>query len=211
MAETEVATSSNWSCYSWQLVKDFSPYHVGDVEIAWDNPNIIWVTGADPNGFYDPKKIWKSIDRGITWIDVTPSSATLGYNSDMWYNITVGDNSQHVWMNVYHRYGWNSGNNNKIFYSNNGGTSWTNISHALLNDQNIEDVVYQRGSNGGIYVGTNKSVYYKDNSTSGFIPFSSGLPLSISTTRLHIWYLEGKIRQAGNQSVWESPLYTNGG
>lgn len=196
--------------YSWQLVKDFSPYHVGDVEIAWDNPNIIWVTGADPNGFYDPKKIWKSVDRGITWIDVTPSSATLGYNSDMWYNITVSDNSQQLWMNVYHRYGWNSGNNNKIFYSNNGGTSWTNISHALLNDQNLEDVVYQRGSNGGIYVGTNKSVYYKDNSTSGFIPFSSGLPLSISTTRLHIWYLEGKIRQAGNQSVWESPLYNLG-
>lgn len=196
--------------YSWQLVRDFSPYFVGDVEIAWDDPNIIWVTGADPNGFYDPKKIWKSTDRGLTWTEVTPSSAALGYNSDMWYNITLGDNNQDVWMNVYHRYGWNSGNNNKIFYSNNGGTSWTNISHSLLNNQNIEDVTYQRGSNGGIYVGTNKSVYYRDNTTSGFIAFSTGLPQSIATTRLHIWYMEGKIRQAGNQSVWESPLYTIG-
>ncbi len=194
--------------YSWQLVKDFSPYKVGDVEIDWDDPNILWVTVAA--GFYDPKQVWKSTDRGATWANVTPSSAALGYNSDMWYNITLGDNSQDVWMNVYHRYGWNSGNNNKIFYSNNGGTSWTNITNAVLNNQNIEDVVYQRGSNGGLYVGTNKSVYYRDNTTGGFIPYATGLPQSISTTKLHIWYKEGKIRQGGNQSVWESPLHTIG-
>ncbi len=193
---------------SWVLVRDFAPYLVGDVEVAWDDPNTIWVSVVD--GFYDPKVIWKSQDKGKTWSNVTPNSATLGYNADMWYNITLGDNSQHVWMNVYHRYGWNSGNNNKIFYSSNGGTTWTNISSTVLNNQNIEDVVYQRGSNGGIYVGTNKSVYYKDHSLSAFIPYATGLPLSISTTRLPIWYKEGKIRLAGNQSVWESPLYTLG-
>jgi hypothetical protein len=190
---------------SWQLVKNFAPYYVGDIEIAWDNPNIIYVSVAA--GFYDPKKIWRSMDKGVTWTDVTPNSATLGYNADMWYNITLGDNSQHVWMNVYHRYGWNANNNNKIFYSSNGGTTWTNISSSAINDQNINDVVFQRGSNGGIYVGTNKSVYYKDHDLSAFVPFATGLPLSISTTRVPIWYKEGKIRLASNQSVWESPLY----
>ena len=193
--------------YSWTLVHDFSPYDVVDIEIAWDDPNIIWVTGSNPDGFYDPKKIWKSSDRGATWTDVTPSSNALGFPSPMWFNITLGDNHNEVWMNVFHIYWWYWEYNNKMYYSNDGGNTWTNISHTLLNNQNINDVVYQRGSNGGIYVGSSVGVYYKDHTTNGFVPFSTGLPLNISTTKLFPWYYEGKIRLGSNQSAWESPLY----
>jgi photosystem II stability/assembly factor-like uncharacterized protein len=195
---------------TWVLVKNFGAMKVADIEIGWDDPNILWVTTA--GDLYDPKpkEVWRSTDKGLTWSNVTPSSATLGYPSDMWLDISLGSNSQDVWLATTHRLGYSSSNARKIFYSSNGGSSWTNWTTPTIASESVNQMVYQRGTNGGIYIGTRRSVFYRNKTMTDWVQFDAGLPAATHCTRLFPWYKEGKIRNATNRSVWESPLYEIG-
>ncbi|MCC6282636.1 MAG: hypothetical protein IT262_18680, partial [Saprospiraceae bacterium] len=193
---------------NFSLVKNFGAMNVADIEVAWDNPNILYV--ATVGNFYDPKGLWKTTDRGQTWTDITPSSAVLGFESSMSFDVAVGDNSNDLWLVCFHPYGWYNENNNKVFYSDNGGASWTNWSTATTNDQSINNILYQRGSNGGVYLGTRSTVFYRNKSLPDWIVYDEGLPASFSSQSILPWYKEGKIRNAGNRSVWESPMYELG-
>jgi hypothetical protein len=193
---------------TWVLVKNFGTMDVADIEISWDDPNILWVTTA--GDLYDAKQIWRSADRGITWVNMTPSPTALGYPSDMWLDISLGSNSQDVWFATTHRYGWNSGNAHKIFYSSNGGSSWTDWTTPTIANESVNEMTYQRGTNGGIYMGTRRSVFYRNKTMTDWVQYDAGLPAATSCTRLFPWYKEGKIRNATSRSVWESPLYEIG-
>jgi hypothetical protein len=193
---------------TWVLVKNFGTMEVADIEIGWDDPNILWVTTA--NDVNDTREIWRSTDRGINWTNVTPSPTTLGYPSDMWLDISLGSNSQDVWLATTHRYGWNSNNAHKVFYSSNGGSSWTDWTTSTIANESVNQMVYQRGTNGGIYIGTRRSVFYRNKTMSDWVQFDAGLPAATYSTRLFPWYKEGKIRNATSRSVWESPLYEIG-
>jgi photosystem II stability/assembly factor-like uncharacterized protein len=195
---------------TWVLVKNFGPMKVADIEIGWDDPNILWVTTAGDLYDPEPKEIWRSTDKGLTWTNVTPSSATLGYTSNMWLDISLGSNSQDVWLATTHRLGYNSSNAYKIFYSSNGGSSWTNWTTPTIANESVNEMVYQRGTNGGIYIGTRRSVFYRNKTMNDWVQFDAGLPAATYCTRLFPWYKEGKIRNATSRSVWESPLYEIG-
>lgn len=193
---------------NWTLKYNFGTQNVADIEIAWDDPNIIFVTTAA--GFYDPKQIWKSIDRGISWTNITPSNTALGYSSAMWFDLALGTNSQDVWMIAEHPYGWFQENIHKVFYSSNGGTTWTDWTTTLIANEAADEILYQRGTNGGIYLGTRRSVFYRNKSMTDWVQFDTGLPPITASTRLAPWYKEGKLRNATNQSVWETPFYEIG-
>ena len=99
---------------------------------------------------------------------------------------------------------------NKVFKSTNGGTSWTNLSTGLPNVP-VNCIVYQNGATGGdgIYVGTDIGVYYRDNSTNGWIDFSQGLP-NCEVSDLEIYYATGRLRAATfGRGTWDSDLYTS--
>jgi PKD repeat protein len=99
---------------------------------------------------------------------------------------------------------------NKVFKSINGGTSWTNISTGLPNVP-VNCVVYHNGAAGGdgIYVGTDIGVYYRDNTTNGWIDFSQGLP-NCEVTDLEIYYATGRLRAATfGRGTWDSDLYSS--
>ena len=99
---------------------------------------------------------------------------------------------------------------NKVFKSTNGGTSWTNISTGLPNVP-VNCVVYHNGAAGGdgIYVGTDIGVYYRDNSTNGWIDFSQGLP-NCEVSDLEIYYATGRLRAATfGRGTWDSDLYSS--
>ena len=194
---------------NWTLVKSFAPQQVGDIEIGWDDPNVIWVTTSQ-SLYITPKQMWRSLDKGVTWVNMTPSSATLGYNPGMYFDVTLGTSSQDVWFITSHLYGWYVENTHKVFYSSNGGTTWTDWTTPLIATESINDIFYQRGTNGGVYIGTRRSCFYRNKSMSNWVQYDNGLPPVIQCTRILPWYKEAKLRYASNRSVWESPFYEPG-
>jgi photosystem II stability/assembly factor-like uncharacterized protein len=192
---------------NFSLIHNFGTAAVADIEVAWDNPNTIFVTTT--TGFYTAKEVWKTIDKGQNWTNITPPVATLGYAADMSFDVALGDNSNDVWLACFHPYGWNGSNNNKIFYSNNGGTSWASWNTALTNGQNITNIVYQRGAN-GVYIGTRNGVLYRNKTMADWALYDNGLPKSTTSLTVLPWYKEGKLRNATNRSVYETQLYELG-
>ncbi|MCE2790818.1 MAG: PKD domain-containing protein, partial [Saprospiraceae bacterium] len=64
------------------------------------------------------------------------------------------------------------------------------------------------GTDGGVYIGTNAGVFYRNNSHPDWQPYSTGLPLSVETNRLKPFYRDNKIRNGcWGFGVWESELY----
>ena len=51
----------------------------------------------------------------------------------------------------------------EVFKSVDGGQNWNNITTSTLDNINATNIVHQRGSDGGVYLGTRNTVYYKNN------------------------------------------------
>jgi hypothetical protein len=103
---------------------------------------------------------------------------------------------------------WWLGNGTKIFYSADGGSTWTNVSKNLPNFP--ANIVKQERNNpkNAIYVGLDVGVYYTDNTMTTWEPFMKGLPNS-TVRDLEINETAGLIR-AGTygRGIWESDLYS---
>ncbi len=116
--------------------------------------------------------------------------------------IAVSDNDQNkIWVS---RSGYAQGQ--KLYFSNNGGSTWTNISDNLPNVP-ANCVTFGDTNLNGIYVGTDIGVYYRDDLLSEWKPFMSGLP-NVIVNELEIQPIANKIRACTyGRGVWESPLY----
>ena len=98
------------------------------------------------------------------------------------------------------------GEGQKVFESINAGNSWSNISGNLPNVP-ANTIVYQTGTDDGLYVGTDIGVFYKDNSLSNWQPFSQALP-KVIVNELEINYASGKLRAATyGRGLWETDLF----
>jgi len=101
-------------------------------------------------------------------------------------------------------------NNRKVFYSNNGGVQWHDMSIGLPKVP-VNCIVYEEGTNKGLYVGTDLGVYYKNATMDSWIQFNNKLP-NVMVTDLEIEYGTGKIRAATfGRGIWESDLYVASG
>jgi hypothetical protein len=94
---------------------------------------------------------------------------------------------------------------NKVWYSPDAGSTWSNKSTGLPNLP-VNCITYQHASDDGLYVGTDVGVYFIDNSYSSWQSFFTGLP-NVDVEELEIAYSISKIRAATNgRSLWESDL-----
>ena len=94
----------------------------------------------------------------------------------------------------------------KVYESTDSGDSWNNISGNLPNVP-VNSIVYQTGTDDGLYVGTDLGVFYTDNSYSNWQPFSTGLP-AVQVMELEIHYGTGKLRAATyGRGLWETGLF----
>jgi len=141
-------------------------------------------------------------DGGGTWANITPG---LPVSAASITAIAVDPNNpSRVWVSFS---GWNA--SDKVFQSTNGGSSWANVTTGLPNFP-VNCIIYQNGTPDGIYVGTDMGIYYRDNTTGGWIPYNNGLP------NVQVYDLKlspGNLLLAGTfgRGTWQSPTYVNVG
>jgi len=191
------STDGGLSYIPWYTFPGTTSNDVYEISIARSNPSRMYCSQWD--GTDD--KLWKSDDGGATWTAMTP--LPLPNNNDR-VKMDVSNTDQDViWVGV--TYG---SNGKKIYKSVNGGASWTNLTTATLDNVTVQDVLAQYGTNGGVYLGTDAGVFYRNNTHADWQPFSTGLPVSVETNRLKPFYRDNKIRNGcWGFGIWESPLF----
>lgn len=181
------------SLISWSKISSFGgSSRIQKIEQSDADHNILYVSREGGN-FYRSDNV-----RGDepTFKDITANLPTAGVAND----IAAHPTDPNV---VYITLG------SEVYKSSNKGASWTNMSSGLPGLPLLE-MVYDKSSNEGIYVGTDIGVYYKDADMASWIDYSNGLP-AVRVSGMDIYY--GDTRQESFLTVstdgrgfWRSEL-----
>jgi hypothetical protein len=160
-------------------------------EIAPSNSNVIYAA--------KDSKMFVTLNGGSTWKALTNSWTTNVINFAI-----HPENPSVIWtVNPY-----SHSQRPSVMKSVDAGTTWTDVS-GFIPDVEIYSIVYQKGTNNGLYIGTAEGVYYKDDSMADWIRFDYGMPYS-PITDLEINYKTGKLYcSTYGRGIWASDLYGN--
>jgi PKD repeat protein/photosystem II stability/assembly factor-like uncharacterized protein len=173
-------------------------HRITRIEIARSIPGLIFAVQR----ISGQSKLWRSWDNGESWEEINlPSSNSTG--GGIFLTLDPVDELQ-LWV----AYSFGGNNTNKIFQSQDGGESWTNLTTDMLNGQHVEDICVQGGTNGGVYLATDLTVFYRNNDMSDWELFNNGAPMKLRTQTMRPFYRDSKIRVATyNRGIWESNFY----
>jgi len=204
---------------------------------AWVTPYIMDPSNSN-NLWLGKSTVYKSTDAGSTWttlgaipggsmnaLAVAPSNSDYIYCSKgaSLYRTTDGNtftaitglpnlyltyiaidpsDPLHLWVTFS---GFSAGE--KVYESTNGGNSWTNYSTGLPNIS-ANCIVYQNGSDDGLYIGTDAGVYYRESAFASWQPYMEALP-NVPVSELEIHYSSGRIVAATyGRGIWRAPLFS---
>lgn len=174
---------------SWTPISTFNSSGLTCLAVAPSNPQYIFASNGNT--------IYKTSNGGTSWSNISPP----GTGGSVTYIAIHSTNPNIVWIT---RSGYANGN--KVFKSTDGGTTWTNISYDLPNIP-VNCIVFQNGTNDGVYVGTDLGVFYTDNSLTQWMGYNNGLPNTI-VDELEIHYGSNKLRAATyGRGLWETSIY----
>ena len=165
-----------------------------------NNLNYLHVAPSNSNYIYTGlgNVLYRTTDGGINW-----DTMTVPGNNVRELAIHPG-NPDIIWAV---RSNYISGA--KVYKSVNGGSTWTNVSGGLPNLP-VNCIVYQEGTDDGIYVGMDVGIFYRDNNLADWELFNNGLP-NVEITDLKIKYDSGEIYAATyGRGTWKSPLRNSG-
>jgi hypothetical protein len=184
----------NNNCVIWAL------------EIAPSNADYLYFSGVKLSSWvteFDAVRIFKTTSGGgilpESWIDITPPTPGNTEGTYFVSDIAVSSSDPNqIWISY-------SGylENYKIKHFD--GNTWTDYNEGLPNLP-VNCIVYQSGSDDGLFVGTDAGVYYRDASLTQWQAFSENLPAAI-VNWLEINYSNQKLR-AGTygRGLWETDL-----
>ncbi|MBA3705557.1 MAG: T9SS type A sorting domain-containing protein [Bacteroidetes bacterium] len=174
---------------SWTIISNFTWSKTTAFAVAKSNTSIIYAA----NG----ASMQKTTDGGANWSAIGNSLPTNASISD----ITIDNlDPNKAWI-TYSGYSVST----KVFFTSNGGTTWTNITFSLPNVP-INCIIKDNTTTDEIYIGTDIGMYIYNSSLSGWQAFSTGLP-NMEVTQLAINYTIKKIRaSSAGRGLWESPL-----
>ncbi len=177
---------------SWtKISNNLAGGNLHNVAVAPSNSNIIYVSRN--------ATLYRTDNLGGTWNSYsTPGGEKIT-------RIAVHEtNPDRIWIT---RGGWSNGQ--KVYYSSNGGQSWTNISGSLPNII-TNCIILANTSDDAMYIGTDIGVYYRDNTLTDWIEYRDGLP-NVKVNDLDIQFNTGVIRAATwGRGCWEAPLLVIG-
>ena len=163
------------------------------------------IAPSDPDRIYAAKSnnIYRSDSIGVGWTEITATLPVAGMAVNITRIAVDDDNPDEVWVTLS---GYTAGQ--KVYYSDNAGLSWTNVSGSLPNVP-VNCIVYDsvQTNDNAIYVGTDIGVFYRDATLGDWVPFRNGLPV-VPIRDLEIHASAQKLR-AGTfgRGIWESDLY----
>ena len=186
------------SFYQWATFGNNSADRITYIEFCKTKPAVIYV--CQQQNSPAAGKLWKTTDGGQNWQQL-PLPAISGNSKKIVLQVDPIDENK-LWLAFA-----NGPNGNKVFSSSNGGLNWTNLTTAALNNENIHSLVYIPNSNEGLYVGTNKGIWYRDNTLNNWIDYSAGLPIEINCNIAKPFYRDGLLRLASyGRGLWETAL-----
>lgn len=163
--------------------------------------NAQWVEYPSSKSWHlEPGQFWITSDGGTTW---SLTKNNLPVDS---VDITSIDYDYYNPSKMWVSFNWNS-YGFSTFMTTDGGKNWSNISKKNGNGIVIRTMVHQPNSlRNALYAGTNKGIYYTDDSLTEWIPFNKNLPNCI-VNKLVIQYQTNEI-YAGTygRGIWKTSL-----
>ncbi|MBL0067698.1 MAG: hypothetical protein IPP39_04140 [Chitinophagaceae bacterium] len=144
------------------------------------NSNRVYAAGGDSwndGGTQGGKKLFRSDDQGDTWVELQENT---GFPETITKITGIGvdpGNSLRLWVTMG---GFTDGE--KVYYSNNGGDTWSNLSGSI---PNIPVNCITIDANLDAYIGTDAGVFFKSALMPDWQPFYNFLP-RVPVTELHI-------------------------
>jgi len=185
---------------SWVLVHDFGGDKIISVKVSPRDRDRIYVSQQVNGSLW---RIHTSADRGATWEAASPTNSENGNNSNRPIYLDVdGTNPNLLWCVLT---GTQAGH--KILRSEDAGDTWQNWTTPTIASERVVSLAHQRGSNGGVYIGTTNAVYYRDADLDDWVLYSDGLPMINVNTFLQADYCGGHIRTAGTRGVHQAAFY----
>ena len=162
------------------------------IEVSRKDPDILFLTQKKGRS---SGRLWKTTDGGDTWVDVK--------------DIPERHNNMHLSLNAENELFLVVENHrdNKIFKSSDLGLSWENLTTSALDGVIIRHIHVQDGTNGGVYIASDRNIWYRNNMLEDWQEFSSNLPVHFRINRILPFYRDGKLRVAGNRGIWEREFY----
>ncbi len=168
------------------------------MEISRSNPLVMYAVQQLTN---TTSTVWKTTDGGANWTALT---VPTGPSNRVITGLALDAQDENIlWISA----GRATNDGNKVWQSVNGGTSWNNITSTTLATHKARNLVVQQGTNGLVYMATDKGVFYRDNSMSDWQLYNSGLPAFAASNIMHPFYKKSKLRLATyGYGIWEAPF-----
>jgi hypothetical protein len=94
----------------------------------------------------------------------------------------------------------------KVLAYNHG--TWTDYSSGIPSEDLVRCLVMENGSNDGMYLGTNRAIYYRNATMSSWQVFNNGPLPGVQMSQMEINYFENKLRVGTyGRGIWESSFY----
>ncbi|MBN4066023.1 T9SS type A sorting domain-containing protein [Candidatus Amoebophilus asiaticus] len=178
--------------------KDFSPVYsfydeILDMKVYWRDTEIMYLSTSGGD-------LWKSENGGDNWLVI--ATAAAGQFEGNIKQIEIHEsNSQEFWLLT-------KSSDNMVLHTTDGGLTYENLLHGFEFDgSEINCIAYQRGTNGGIYMGTRHSVFFRDNDMTEWVMYNKELPFQTNTKSLVPKYKEGAIYLGSRRGVYSNEFF----